>query len=103
MHGIRLQRVMNLIALAWILVLVAVLVFGLLSGPYSGGEVAMQMFLLTFPASFAIGSMPNLINYSPSAINGNLSVFWIWLPYFMGALVQALVILSAVRIFGLKP
>ncbi len=97
-HCYRFERILTLALMAWILVLVVVLVVGMSAGRSSGGEVAMQMFALTLPASLAVGDILVKIDYSPLIINGGFHVFSVWLPFFLGALAQALVVLYAARV-----
>ena len=78
--------------LAWLAALGLVLVFGLLAGQSAGGEVAMQMFVLTLPVSIAVGVALNAIGYSASSTYESVHILFVWLPFFIGGLAQARII-----------
>ena len=96
-------RFIKLAILAWLAILCLVLFFGLSSSQSAGGEVAMQMFVLTLPISVAVGVTLNAISFSPPLPYGNLHVLLVWLPFFIGGLVQALIIFVAVKLLTHKP
>jgi hypothetical protein len=85
-------RFTKLAVLAWLAALGLVLVFGLLAEQSAGGEIAMQMFVLTLPVSIVVGVALNAISYSSPSTYESLHVFFVWLPFFIGALAQARII-----------
>jgi len=85
-------RFTKLAVLAWLAALGLVLVFGLLAEQSAGGEIAMQMFVLTLPVSIVVGVALNATSYSSPSTYESLHVFFVWLPFFIGALAQARII-----------
>ena len=82
-------RLTKLAIWVWLAALCSVLVFGLLAGRHAGGEVAMQMFLLTLPVSIGTGFALNTISYSPTSTYDSLDIIYAWLPFFIAGLAQA--------------
>jgi len=89
--------------MAWLAALSLVLVFGLLAGQSAGGEVAMQMFVITLPASLAVGVALNAISYSPPLTYESVHVFLVWLPFFIGGIAQANIIFFVAKLLANKP
>jgi len=87
----------------WLAALGSVLFFGLLAGRHAGGEVAMQMFLLTLPVSIGTGFVLNTISYSPTSTYDSLEVFLVWLPFFIAGLAQARIIFLIAKLLANKP
>ena len=87
----------------WLAALCLVLVFGLLAGRHAGGEVAMQMFLLTLPISIGTGFALNTISYSPTSTYDSLDIIYAWLPFFIAGLAQARIIFLIAKLLANKP
>jgi len=87
----------------WLAALCLVLVFGLLAGRHAGGEVSMQMFLLTLPISICMGAALNTISYSPTSTYDSLEVFLDWLPFFIAGLAQARIIFLIAKLLAKNP
>jgi hypothetical protein len=86
----------------WLAALCLVLVFGLLAGRHAGGEVAMQMFLLTLPVSIGTGFALNTISYSPTSTYDSLEIIYAWLPFFIAGLAQARIIFLVAKFLANK-
>ena len=93
-------RFTKLIILICLTILGSVLALALLKGSKAKGEVAMLMFVLTMPLSLAVGAFLNAISFSPPSLNNNLHLFFVWLPFFIGGLVQALVIFFVAKLLA---
>jgi hypothetical protein len=92
MQNLSFLRFTKLIIWAWLAALCLVLFFGLLAGRHAGGEVAMQMYVLTLPVSLAVGAALNVSSYSPTSTHDSLLVFLVWVPFFIAGLAQARII-----------
>ncbi len=95
-------RLTKLAIWVWLAALCSVLVFGLLAGRHVGGEVAMQMFLLTLPVSIGTGFALNTMSYSPTSTYDSLDIIYAWLPFFIAGLVQARVLFFVAKLLANK-
>ena len=95
-------RLIKLAIGVWLAALCSVLVFGMLAGRHAGGEVVMQMYLLTLPVSIGTGFALSTISYSPTSTYESLDVFLYWLPHFIAGLAQARIIFLIAKILATK-
>jgi hypothetical protein len=82
----------------WLAAVFLVLISGLRAGGHAGGEVAMQMYLLTLPSSVITGMVLNQISYLHGSAPDSLHVLKVWVPFFLVGGLQIIALASLVRL-----
>ena len=85
-------------AVVWVCVSVGILVGGLNAShvPSSAGGVAMQMAVLSFPSSAAVGWLLNSIQPWLMPSGGVGGIVYAWVPFFIAGCLQLLAIVGLV-------
>jgi hypothetical protein len=85
-------------AVVWLCLSVGVLVGGLNAShvPSSAGGVAMQMAVLSFPSSAAVGELLNSIQPWVKPPGGAGGIVYAWAPFFIAGCLQLLGIVALV-------